>query len=179
MGKQKLIESDFYQYLSGQFCITLELQHKSHIMTAAPDKSKELITSINLLNNKLHFEGTVYENDPVHIDYTPPLGDNLGYTSLELFLLSLSSCLGSSVLTFLRKMNKKIDGLKIISTGIRKQEHPTAFKSVSLHLKIKSPDAQAMDIDKVIKLSEDTYCPVLSMIKGNVQVTVSYSISRE
>ena len=54
------------------------------------DKPKELLTSIHLVNEKLHFEGRVEGNDPVSIDYTPPPGDNLGYTSLELFLLSLS-----------------------------------------------------------------------------------------
>ena len=66
------------------------------------DKSKELTASIKLLNEKLHFEGVVDGNEPVSIDYTPPLGDNLGYTSLELLLLSLSSCMGSAILTFLR-----------------------------------------------------------------------------
>ena len=54
------------------------------------DKSKELHTSINLINDKLNFTGTVENNIPIAIDYTPPLGDNLGYTSLELLLLSLS-----------------------------------------------------------------------------------------
>ena len=70
------------------------------------DKSKELCTSINLINDKLHFMGAVEGNPPVSIDYTPPLGDNLGYTSLELLLLSLSSCIGSSLLVFLRRMRK-------------------------------------------------------------------------
>jgi putative redox protein len=70
------------------------------------DKSKELKTSIQLLNEKLHFEGIVDGNEPISIDYTIPLGDNLGYTSLELFLLSLSSCTGSAILVLLRKMKK-------------------------------------------------------------------------
>jgi hypothetical protein len=77
------------------------------------DKSKELNTSVKLINNRLNFSGFTNGNDPVSIDYTPPLGDNLGYTSLELLLLSLS---------------------------------------------------------------EDKYCPVYSMIKGNVDVEISYSI---
>jgi putative redox protein len=146
-------------------------------MNITVDKSKEIITSVDLFNEKLHFKGIVDGNDPVNIDYTPPLGDNLGYTSLELFLLSLSSCLGSSVLTFLRRMNKKINGFTITGNGSRRQEHPTAFKSISLHLTVKSADVQPADMDKVIKLSEETYCPVLAMIKGNVPVSISYDIS--
>ncbi|MBI2419214.1 MAG: hypothetical protein HYV28_15200 [Ignavibacteriales bacterium] len=44
------------------------------------DKSKELQTSIRLINNKLHFTGTTGCGEPISIDYTPTLGDNLGYT---------------------------------------------------------------------------------------------------
>jgi len=46
------------------------------------DKSKEMVVSIDLLNEKLHFEGNVRGNEPISIDYIPPLGDNFGYTSL-------------------------------------------------------------------------------------------------
>jgi len=145
-------------------------------MNTIIDKSKELTTSINLLNEKLHFEGNVNGNDPISIDYIPPFGENLGYTSLELFLFSLSSCIGSSVLIFLRRMKKTISGFEIISSGIRKEEHPTGFKTVTLQLIIKSPDIKAENLDKVIKLSEKTYCPVWSMIQGNVEISVTYNI---
>jgi len=145
-------------------------------MNTQPDKSKELTTSINLLNEKLHFEGIVNGNDPISIDYIPPLGENLGYTSLELFLFSLSSCLGSSVLIFLRRMRKTITGLEIIGHGIRKEEHPTGFKTITLQLIVKSPDVTSEDLEKVIKLSEETYCPVWSMINENVDIEVKYEI---
>jgi putative redox protein len=140
------------------------------------DKSKELNTSICLVNDRLHFKATVGENDPLSIDYTPPLGDNLGYTSLELFLLSLSSCVGSSVLTFLRKMRKSITCFSIQAKGIRKEEHPTCFKTIYMTINIESPDTTGDDMNKVLKLSEDTYCPVWAMIKGNVDVEVNFII---
>jgi len=57
-------------------------------MNPETDKSKELTASIRLLNEKLHFEGKVDGNQSVSIDYTPPFGDNLCYTSLELLLWS-------------------------------------------------------------------------------------------
>jgi putative redox protein len=140
------------------------------------DKSKELTTSIHLVNEKLHFEGTVSGNTPISIDYIPPLGDNLGYTSLELLLLSLSSCIGSAALIFLRKMKKTITGLTIASTGMRKEEHPTGFKTITIVLTITSSDATAADVDKVMKLAEESYCPVWSMMKGNVDIAIQYRI---
>lgn len=141
------------------------------------DKSKELNASVKLINNKLNFTGTVEGNTPVSIDYIAPLGDNMGYTSLELLLLSLSSCLGSSVLTFLRRMNKTIAACDIHSKGYRKQEHPTGFSRIVMDIHLTSADVTETDLMKVIKLSEDTYCPVWSMLKGNVEVEVLYNIN--
>lgn len=142
------------------------------------DKTKELTTSVKLVNDRLNFMGSVEGNTPVSIDYIPPLGDNLGYTSLELLLLSLSTCIGSAILVFLRKMQKSITDFEISSKGIRNEEHPTGFKSILIDIHLKSPDVNEADIKKVIGLAEDKYCPVLSMIKGNVLVSFEYSINK-
>lgn len=141
------------------------------------DKSKELIASVKLINNKLNFSGIVDGNTPVSVDYTPPLGDNLGYTSLELLLISLSTCLGSAILAFLRKMQKSISDFEISSKGFRNQEHPTGFRNIHIDIRMKSPDANEDDLKKVIALAEEKYCPVWSMIKGNVSLTIQYAIN--
>lgn len=140
------------------------------------NKSKELHTSINLINDKLNFNGFVDKNNPVSIDYTPPLGDNLGYTSLELLLLSLSSCVGSTVLILLRKMKKTITGCEIHSKGIRKEDHPTGFKTITMEIILKSTDTTADEIIKAVKLSEETFCPVWAMLKGNVDIEIKHKI---
>jgi putative redox protein len=142
------------------------------------DKSKELSASVRLINDRLHFTGTVGENAPVSIDYTSPLGDDLGYTSLELLLLSLTSCIGSAILTFLRKMNKTIASCEIHAKGARKEEHPTGFKTIFIEIDLTSPDVTKDDMNKVIHLSEDKYCPVWSMLKGNTDIEVSFSINQ-
>jgi putative redox protein len=140
------------------------------------DKSKTLTASIKLLNQKLHFEGNVDGNESISIDYTPPLGDNLGYTSLELLLLSLSSCVGSAMLVVLRKMQKQVRSFEIVSNGIRRQEHPTGFESISLEVILQSGNISHDDMAKVTHLIEGL-CPVLSMLKGNVAISYSYTIT--
>ena len=141
------------------------------------NKSKELRASIKLVNARLNFEGYVPGNQPVSIDYTPPLGDNLGYTSLELLLLSLSSCVGSAVLVFLRRMKRTVSALDISSVGIRHEEHPTGFKTITLEMDLHSDDVTDEDMNKVIELTED-FCPVMAMLHGNVEVTQKYNIRR-
>lgn len=137
------------------------------------DKSKELQASVVLINDRLHFNGCVEGNPPVSIDYIPPQGDSLGYTSLELFLLSLSSCVASAVVVMLRKMQKEFSGCEVLARGIRREEHPTGFASVQLTLKLSSENLSETELQKVITLAEGI-CPVWSMIKGNVEVSIIF-----
>lgn len=143
------------------------------------DKSKELTATVKLVNDKLKFSGTVEGNDSVSIDYISPLGDDSGYTSLELLLMSLCSCLGSASLTFLRRMKLTIIDCEIGATGIRNEDHPTGFNQIMVDFTITSPDVTASDMEKVIKLAEDKYCPVWAMLKGNVEVDVRYKVLKE
>jgi putative redox protein len=141
------------------------------------DKSVQLDSSIELINDKLHFNAYVEGNEPISIDYVPPQGDNLGYTSLELLLLSLSSCVGSAVLTFLRKMKKNITGCQINAQGTRRTEHPIGFKKIVLTINLRSSDTSIEDLEKVISLAEDKYCPVWAMLKGNVEIEIKHKIT--
>ena len=142
------------------------------------DKSKMLTTSIKLLNEKLHFDGKVDGNEPISIDYTPPLGDNLGYTSLELFLLSLSACAGSAILVLLRKRNKQIDFFEIKSLGVRKENHPTGFELITIMINIKSKEINSSEMEKVLEQIENI-CPVLSMLNKNIVTNFEFKINEQ
>ena len=73
-------------------------------------------------------------------------------------------------------MQKTIVSCTIDSTGYRKQEHPTGFDKLILKITLESNDVIDEDMHQVIKMSEDTYCPVISMIKGNVNVEILFDI---
>jgi putative redox protein len=141
------------------------------------DKNKELITRVKLINDKLKFAGHTGNLDLVTIDYISPLGDDQGYTSLELLLLSLSSCFGSALLVFLRRMNKKITRFEIQARGVRREEHPTGFETIFLHIEMESPDLKVEELKKVTEMAEDKYCPVWSMMKGNTNLEITHIIS--
>lgn len=141
------------------------------------NKSETLATSVIRVNERLQFKGHVDGNEPVLIDYIPPLGDNLGYTSMELLLLSLSSCVGSAILVVLKKMQKSVGAFEIMAEGQRKQEHPTGFRTIVLDIHLQSDNVTGPDMDKVISLI-DGLCPVLSMLKGNVEITHRYHINK-
>lgn len=140
--------------------------------------SNQLTGVATLINDKVKFSGVSRDNKEIIIDYVKPIGDGEGYTSLELFLISLATCSGSSVSSLLRKMHKDVNGLKITTYGERREEHPTYFKKILIHFELKSKDAEAPDMEKAIKISEESICPVWNMVKNNVEINYEYEIIR-
>ncbi|EGW40879.1 OsmC family protein [Desulfosporosinus sp. OT] len=136
----------------------------------------QLEVSVGLTNQKVQFTGVARANLAIIIDCLPPLGDGQGYTPLELLLISLASCSGTTVLTLLRKMRKNISGLKVNAKGIRREQPPTSFQKITLEFVISSEDVQSSEAEKAIKLTEETYCPVWTMLKNNVEVIPEFRI---
>ena len=113
------------------------------------------------------------------IDYFPPIGSGEGFTSLELLMMSFTSCIGTAVLTILRAfMHKTVVSLKANAVGILKTEHPKALSHLQLKLVFESPDLEEADVQKAIASAEEKLCPVWAMLKGNVEIDVSFTIER-
>ena len=138
--------------------------------------SEQLEVAVNLTNQKVQFTGISRSNPPITFDYDPPLGDGQGYTGLEMLLMSLAACSGTSIVALLRNMKKNVSGFRVNGKGIRRSEHPTSFQKIFLEYTLNSKDAEDKDIEKAIQLSEENYCPVWDMVKNNVEVITEYKI---
>lgn len=139
--------------------------------------SNNLTVTADLINDKVKFSALSRSNHEIMVDYTPPIGDDEGYTPLELFLISLATCSGMTVTILLRKMHKDVSGLKVIASGNRRETFPTYFKNILLSFELESKDVQSADMEKAIKLSEESICPVWNMIKNNVDISSEYKIT--
>lgn len=130
-------------------------------------------------DSKAKFSASSRENPDLIVDYFPPVGTGEGYTSLELLLISFSSCISTTLLTLLRaKMKKVVSGITVTAKGIVKEEHPKALSHIQLELAIKSHDATDAEVKQALTVSEEKLCPVWAMIKGNVEVDVSFTIQK-
>jgi putative redox protein len=137
-----------------------------------------LRTEIHLINNGIKFSSKSENNPEIISDYYPPLGNNEGYKPLELFLISFGTCASGTILPLLKRMQKSIELYTMQVEGVRKTEHPTGFSKIILKLKVKSRNLTADDLQKAIKLAEEKFCPVWSMIKNNVLVETEFQIER-
>lgn len=137
--------------------------------------------TVQLTNQKVQFMGVSKSNPerPVSFDYKAPIGDGQGYNGLELLLMSLSGCSGTSVVYLLRKMGKSVSGFKVNAKGIRRSQPPVKFEKIFLEFILDSPDAKDADMEKAIQLSEESVCPVWQMVKNNVEVVANYKITSD
>jgi putative redox protein len=132
--------------------------------------AEQLEVTVHLTNQKVQFTGVSRSNPAVTFDYDPPLGDGQGYTGLEMLLMSLAACSGTTVISLLRNMGKNISGFKVNAKGIRRDQHPTSLQKIFLEFILNSKDTGETEIRKAIQLSAETYCPVWAMLKNNVEI---------
>lgn len=138
-----------------------------------------LEVQLQTINDKVKFSAQSRSNPELIIDYFPPFGNGEGYTSLELLLISFSSCISTTLLTLLRaKRGKTVSSIKVNTKGILREEHPKALSHIQLELTIASEDLHESDIEQALAVSQEKLCPVWAMIKGNVEINVKYSITR-
>lgn len=132
----------------------------------------ELNVSVGGLQGRMQMTGRGHTGHEVAIDYTPPLGGDQGFTSLELLLVSLGSCSAHTIKFLLEKMGKTVEKLDVRVTGKRRMDqHPTVVTSAHLTYDIAGTGLDRATIDKVVKMAEEQYCPVWAMLRNNVAIT--------
>jgi len=135
--------------------------------------------TVDLTNDKVQFTGVSQSNpdNSIVFDFFPPIGDGQGFNGLELLLMSLAGCSGTTVVCLLRDIGKKVSGLKVKAKGIRRDQFPATFEKILLEFALTSNDAEDADLQKAIELAEASICPVWQMLKGNVEITTEYKLT--
>ncbi len=134
-----------------------------------------LEASVELKNGRMMFEGQS-GGHRVMTDYIPPHGDGQGFMPLQLFLVSLAACLGGTITYLAKTMNKEVKTLTVGAEGIRREQHPLCFDSITLNARVGSADMDEETMQKIIISAEESICPVMAMIKDNVRVQTNFEI---
>ncbi len=130
------------------------------------------------LKGKMRLTGSGHTNARVAIDYPPPMGEDSGFTSLELLMVSLASCSSHSIQYVMGTMGMKVEDIKAVATGQRRlDQHPTVLTGIALSYEIKGSGLQADAVEKAIRMAEEKYCPVWAMLKKQVEITWKFQLS--
>jgi putative redox protein len=138
---------------------------------------EQLEVTVNSADQKVQCVAAARSNPAITFDYRPPLGEGQGYTPLETLLTSLAVCSITTIVYLLRQMRKNVSGFKVNARGIRRDTHPTSLEKIYLEFVLNSPDTTAADMQRALKLTEETYCPVWAMLKNNVEIITDYKIT--
>lgn len=66
--------------------------------------------NLALINQKVKFScvSSAKADQPITVDYLPPLGDGEGFLGLELLVMSFGGCVSTGIVGILRRMGKSI-----------------------------------------------------------------------
>ncbi|MBN1615632.1 MAG: OsmC family protein [Deltaproteobacteria bacterium] len=89
----------------------------------------------------------------------------------------LAGCSATKVLVLLRRMDRKISGLKASAMGVRRERPAFGFQKIFLEFAFNAADAMDANVQKALHMAGETFCPVWQMVKNNVEVVTDNRIS--
>ena len=122
---------------------------------------------------KMAFNSQI-DSHTVHMDTSPPLGDDSGPSPKKLLLASLAGCTGMDVVSLLKKMRVEITGFDIEIEADLTEEHPKVFSEIRMIYRFHGTDLNQAKVEKAVNLSQERYCGVSEMLRKNSPI--SYSI---
>lgn len=141
--------------------------------------SHQLEISVRTVDEKVKFACKAESKPEIITDFYPPLGTGEGYTSLELLLTSLATCLTTVVLGVLRnRFKKSVSGASVKASGRMRDEHPRILDLIELELVIVSDEVTEEQVKQALDAAEQQICPVWAMLKGNTNIGVNFSIKK-
>lgn len=95
----------------------------------------------------------------------------------DLLVLSLMSCSAYDVVLILGRQRQKLTGLTVSADATQADKPPYAFTHIHLNYALTGEALDPHKVERAIKLSEEMYCSVAATLRGNVEITHSFSIT--
>jgi putative redox protein len=135
-------------------------------------------SAMSVKDKKMTFTGAA-GGHAVTLDYIPPYSEGAGFMPMQLFLVSLASCLGSTLRYLAGEYGKTISDISVDAHGTRRDHPPTGFSVIDFDIRVKSPDIDDETMEQLGGLAEKKFCPLTTMLRDDVTVKMSYHITRE
>jgi putative redox protein len=94
-----------------------------------------------------------------------------GPSPMEAVQAAVAGCTGMDVVLILGKMRKTLDSFRVEVEAERRREHPRIFTGMELTYHLSGPDLDADSVTRAVRLSQEKYCSVTSMLRPPVEMT--------
>lgn len=122
----------------------------------------------------LTFDGTMENGHSQVMD-----GNGNTITPMESVLLAAGSCSSIDVVDILKKGRNEVTSCECELEATRAESAPRVFTAIHAHYKVKGEGLTEKAVARAVQLSAEKYCSVMLMLKGNVDITTSFSINSD
>ncbi len=103
-----------------------------------------------------------------------------GAKPIELVAVALAGCTAFDVVTMLRqKHHQKLTGYEVFVEADQAERPPQVFTKIRLRHLLTGVGIEKSAVEQAIQLSEEKYCSVGAMLKGNASLQTTYEIREE
>jgi len=136
---------------------------------------------VNLRSDgKMRIIGTNSLGIEAYFDTHPASGgEDSAPTPMEIALESMGACSYMDVISIIRKKRREVVDLKINLKAVRAEEHPKVITEAHMIYELISPDAELIELESAVDLSQTKYCGVSAMFKrSGCKVTYEFKLTR-
>ena len=103
-----------------------------------------------------------------------------GAKPIELVAVALAGCTAFDVVTMLRqKHHQKLTGYEVLVEAVQAERPPQVFTKIRLRHVLTGIAIDSAAVEQAIQLSEEKYCSVGAMLKGNASFETTFEIHEE
>lgn len=107
---------------------------------------------------------------------TAVMGGEKGIKPTEMFMMGLAGCTGMDVISILKKKQQEITAFEVQIESTRRDTHPKAFLSATVHYHVTGPKVDEDAVARSIELSGGKYCSVSATLEQAMPVGFMYHI---
>ena len=103
-------------------------------------------------------------------------GNGNAVSPMESVLVAIGACSSVDVVDILKKGRFDITACYCELEANRAEEPPRVFEKVHAHYTVSGKGITDKALARAVQLSAEKYCSVMLMLKGNVDITTSYTL---
>lgn len=101
---------------------------------------------------------------------------NSAPTPIELLLIAVGACMGSDVVSILKKKREPLIDYRVEIRGVRRDETPASYETIELHHLLSGHGLSDLAVQEAIELSNNKYCSVAATLRPSATIGVTYEI---
>ena len=102
-----------------------------------------------------------------------------GARPAELVGVALGGCTGMDVISILRKKRQEVTHFEVEVNGARATDYPKVYTDIEVVYRVRGHNIDQASFERAIQLSEERYCPAMSMLRKAANITNRYEIEQE